>query len=501
MNEDGRITIVGLGPGAIGDLTVEARDLLDRAPEVWLRTARHPTVEALALGARQRSFDDLYETRPTFDAVYEAIAGRVVELAARPEGVVYAVPGHPLVGEATVRRILALARAAGIQPRIVAGLSFVEPVLAVLGVDALDPGLQIADALAPAVTPDRPALFAQVHSRSVASTVKLALLELYPPDHEVVLVRAAGVGGAQQATTLVLAELDREDRFDHLASLYVPALLPERNTRTFDGFRAIIARLRAPDGCPWDRKQTHRSLARHLLEETYETIEALDAEDPVALEEELGDLLLQVFLQAQIAEDEGEFTATDVVGGIAAKIIRRHPHVFGETTVGSADEVVVNWQLLKERERAATGGGGLLDGVPAVLPALALSQSLQSRAASVGFDWPDLAGVRAKVIEELDELERAEGDERRDEFGDLLFSLVNHARHLGIEAEEALRLTARRFRARFEVMERLAGERGLALRAMPLDGLDALWDEAKRVEAAGPETVGRPRTFEPASED
>lgn len=480
MTAQSRLTIVGLGPGNPAQLTIEARQVLAEAPEVWFRTLRHPTVEGLPVKLH-RSFDDLYETLESFEAVYKAIIERCSELAARPEGLVYAVPGDPMVAEATVRGLLARARDRGARPRIVHGVSFVEPVLGALGVDPLAEGLQIVDALSPAVAPDRPALFAQVHDERVATGLKLALLSLYPAEHEVTVVRDAGRDSAS-VERVPLEDLDRISGFDHLTTVFVPALALVDNVRTYDGFRAIIARLRAPDGCPWDRKQTHASLRKHLLEESYEALTALDDDDVVSLEEELGDILLQIFLHAQIGEEADEFDAADVVEGIARKIIRRHPHVFGDATVSSAEEVVQNWQALKDAEKAQRGIAreGLLDSVARALPALALSQTLQSRAAGVGFDWPDVEGVLEKVSEEVQEIGEAAPDERPSEFGDLLFSLVNYARHTGIDAEESLRLAAGRFRERFGLVEHLASQRGRELSGMTLAEMDALWDEAKR---------------------
>ncbi len=482
-----RITIVGLGPGNPEQLTVEARRVLADAPEVWFRTLRHPTLEDLEV-RDSRSFDDLYDSLDSFEAVYDAIVERCWGLSARDEGVVYAVPGDPMVAEATVRGLLARARAEGTAVRIVHGVSFIEPVLGALGVDPLAEGLQVADALSPVVSPERPTLFAQVHDQRVATGLKLALLALYPPEHEVTVVCDAGRASVS-VQRVAIDELDRLDGFDHLTTVFVPALGLIDNVRTFDGFRAIIARLRAPDGCPWDRQQTHSSLRKHLLEESYEALTALDDGDTVALEEELGDILLQIFLHARIGEEHGEFDAADVVEGISRKIIRRHPHVFGDVSVSSAEEVVQNWQALKDAEKAQRGveAGGLLDSVARALPALALSQTLQARAAGVGFDWPDAGGALEKVVEELGEIRHAPPSERPDEFGDLLFSLVNYARHTGIDAEESLRLAAGRFRDRFGLVEQLAGDQGRSLREMSIEEMDALWDEAKRILRASAE--------------
>jgi len=488
------LTIVGLGPGDPGLLTLAAREALARARLVILRTARHPGVEALPAGPVYRSCDDLYDTLPSFDAVYDAIVARVLEAARDGDGVAYAVPGDPLVAEATVPVLRARAVAAGLDVAIISGVSFLEPVLRALGVDPLDNGgLQLCDALAPAVDPARPALFAQVYNRRIASALKVALLDLYPPEHEAVLVSAAGVPGAERVVRLPLAEIDRTDLADHLSVLYVPALSVTENRRSFGGVRAIVHRLYAPGGCPWDRAQTHQTLKKHLLEETYEALQALDEDDPHALCEELGDVLLQILLHTEIADEAGEFGYGDLFEGLASKLIRRHPHVFGTATATSAEEVMANWQQLKAAERAqrAEEAGedapveSILAGVPRAMPALAYAQAVQDRAARAGFDWPDIAGVLEKVAEEAAELRRAETPEQRlDELGDLLFVLANLARWLGVDAEEAARRAGQKFYRRFSALEELARARGLALDSLSLADLDALWNEVKQGERA-----------------
>ena len=478
------ITIVGLGPGSAGDLTLEARRVLAEAPEIWLRTRIHPAVASLPSTPVLHDFDSYYEHETGFAEVYERICSDLERLAAS-EDIVYAVPGHPLVGEATVRRLLAQSQAGGPAVRIVAGLSFLEPVCVALGIDPLEGGLQIVDALSPHLELDRPALCAQVYARHVASGLKLALLDLYPPEHPVTVVTAAGVEGAQAIWTGPLAELDRGDRFDHLTSVYLPALQPELNRRTFAGLRGILHRLYAPGGCPWDRAQTHATLRPYLLEETYEALEALDSGDPHALAEELGDLLLQAGLHCEIAAESGEFDYGDVFEGITSKLIRRHPHVFGDVTVRNADDVAANWQVIKQAERSAADEPvrSILAGVPKSMPALAFGEAVQSRAAQIGFDWREMEGVVDKLIEEVAELRRATNQSERDEeFGDILFTLVNVARWLGINPEEALRRANQKFVRRFGAVEALARDRTVNMKEAGLDALDALWNEVKASE-------------------
>lgn len=479
------ITIVGLGPGHPAHLTLEAWQVLEQAAEVYLRTARHPTVSALPAHLAVHSFDFLYEQAADFAEVYEKIVEQVLALGQRPEGVVYAVPGHPLVGEATVQRVLKEARAQGLATCVVAGLSFIEPVLTALGLDALD-GLQVVDALDlaarhhPPFTPDLPALIGQLYGRDVASEVKLTLLNAYPAEHLVTLVRGAGTD-EERVRTLPLYEVDRVDDVDHLTTLYLP---PLPGVGGVEGFQDTIARLRAPGGCPWDREQTHRSLRTNLLEETYEALSAIDRDDMPALCEELGDLLLQIALHTQIAVEEGDFSLAEVVAGIDTKIKRRHPHVFGDVQVNGVSEVLHNWEEIKRAERADRDSTGaersMLDGVPAALPALARAQSLQRRAARMGFEWRDLEEVMNKVTEELAELQAATTAEARElELGDVLFVLASLARWLDVDAESALRATCDRFTQRFAAVEKLCRERGLEMGKLSLAEWEALWRETK----------------------
>jgi tetrapyrrole methylase family protein/MazG family protein len=251
------------------------------------------------------------------------------------------------------------------------------------------------------------------------------------------------------------------------------------NLDKFDTLVAIIARLRGPKGCPWDREQTHQSLRENLLSECYEVLEALDSGEPEKLREELGDLLLQIVLQAQIAADSGEFIIGDVIKGITSKIVRRHPHIFGSRKVKDAEEVMHNWEALKREEREA--GASTLASVPKGMPALAYALEIQRRVARVGFDWENLDGVIDKLVEEVKEYKAAPNQaEKSLEYGDLLFTLANIARREGLDPEAALREANNRFYQRFTYMEKLCHERGLSFDKLSFDEQNALWEEAKR---------------------
>ncbi len=309
------------------------------------------------------------------------------------------------------------------------------------------------------------------------------LRRLYPADHPV------GRFGLEAATSV--GDLTEQDLS---GPLFLGAVLPVEDLASPWGMPWISSRLREPDGCPWDREQTHASLRNHLLEEAYEVYDALGDGPTPELAGELGDLLLQVILHAQLAAEEGVFDLTDVWAAIASKIVRRHPHVFGEAEARTASDVNRQWERIKASERAeaaaAAAGetgtpepGSALDGISRSLPALAASQEMQERAANLGYDWPSIDGVLDKVREEVGELVEADDAEHRaEELGDLLFVLVNVGRKTGIEVEAALRAANDKFRRRFRHVEGAAAARGVALRELSFEDLDALWDAAKAHE-------------------
>lgn len=479
------ITILGLGPGNASQLTREAWEILNISDEIWLRTSQHPVVSAFPKNLEIHSFDDFYEAEERFESVYERIIAGVLELGQRPRGVVYAVPGHPFVAEATAPEIARRAKAAGVPVRIVQGLSFVEPVLTVLGLDLL-PQTSIVDALDlvaqhhPLFPPHAAALVTQLYSKHVAAEVKLTLMAQYADEFEVQLVHGASTE-AERVERLPLHAIDRSEHIGVLTALYVPAL---GEHTAFEEFQELIAHLRAPEGCPWDREQTHLSLRRNLIEEAYEVIDAIDAEDAAGMAEEFGDLLVQVVLHAQIASEAGEFRMSDVLHGVITKLIRRHPHVFGDVKLDDAEAVVANWEHLKADERKAKGETrGILDGVSAALPALSQAEAYTARAARAGFEWPNIEGVLGDVTEEIQEFREAEDSQQREnEFGDVLFALVNLARWLKIDPEAALRAANARFKQRFAYVEAGAQQQGRELKDMTLAEMDALWDESKKGE-------------------
>jgi tetrapyrrole methylase family protein/MazG family protein len=483
MAEKG-ITILGLGPGSADLLTRQAWQILEHSQEIYLRTSQHPAVNGLPPNLSLHSFDKLYDTAASFEELYETIVMQVLDLGRRPQGVIYAVPGHPMMAEATTLEIARRARQERIPLRIVEGLSFIEPCFSALQLDpfphtALVDALELAVWHVPPFPTNVPALITQIHSSAVASEVKLNLMSLYPDEHQVALIHAAGTSD-QLVESLPLYQIDRSEHIGLLTALYLP---PLDEGSSFEAFLEVVAHLRAPDGCPWDREQTHQSLRSDLLEETYEALAALDSEDPESMCEEFGDLILLILLHAQIASESGEFTIADVLHGIHTKIVNRHPHVFGDVQVKDEKSVLLNWERLKaqEREEKGTLESSLLDGVAPTLPALVRAQIYQKRAARMGFDWPAIAGVQAKVDEEMAEFRSAsDEDERAFEIGDLLFAVVNLARWFGIDAESALRAANDRFYKRFSYIETAARGQGRTVADYSLDQLEAFWQESKQ---------------------
>lgn len=473
MTSEIRIHVVGLGPGDPHHVTVETRALLASGMPILLRTRHHPSAAVLAPNATD--CDDLYSSGATFDEVYAGAVKRVLAMAAAAP-VIYAVPGHPLFAERSVSLLLQRAAAEDLRVKVYPAVSFVDLAASTLGLDLGD--IQVCDATSFRFDPQRPALVHQIYDRDTVTALKLQLLEVLPAEHRTTVLSALSTP-AEATRELALNELDHRP-FGYLDTLYIPAIPALNDLRRMDGLIHVVATLHAPGGCPWDREQTHLSLRPHLLEESYEALEAIDRDDAVALSEELGDVLLQVLMHAEVAARNETFVLADVVEHIAKKLIRRHPHVFGEGTASTADEVYQNWEQLKKAEKPRDS---ILDGVPQSLPALAASQSIQGRARRVGFDWPDIEGPLEKLREEIGEFARATGaTDRADEFGDILFVLVNIADHLGLDAEQALRGANAKFRRRFGDVEKLANARDLDLRDLDLAALDALWDEAKASE-------------------
>lgn len=477
------ITVVGLGPGDPSRITAETINAIASIDKRYVRTAKHPSAHVVQDAI---SFDHHYESGDSFDDVYKAIVKDLVVEAQKHSHILYAVPGSPLVLERTV----ALLRERNdVQITVLPAVSFLDEVWRALSIDPVDNSVRLIDGhtFATSAANDEGALLvAHTHANWVLSAIKLAGEDV-DPSTPVVLLHHLGLEDEQVVHT-TWSEIDRTLEADHLTSLFIPQLR-EPIGRELVAFHEFARVLR--EQCPWDKEQTHQSLVRYLIEETYEVVDALmhlNPDDPStddALIEELGDLLYQIEFHATIAEQEGRFTMTDVARNVREKLTRRHPHIFGHVVANSSGEVVTNWEEIKKAEKPERTGP--FDGIVEGAPSLTYAQKAQSKAKRIGFDWPSIDGPLDKIGEESLEVQRAIAEGNPDntfaEVGDLLFAVVNVARHLDIDAESALRAATQKFRTRVEAVNDLAQQQGRDLKDMSLAELDQLWDTVKKASS------------------
>jgi tetrapyrrole methylase family protein / MazG family protein len=485
-----RIVIVGLGFGDEQALPLGTIQCLEQSQQIWLRTAHHPVVAWMKKrGLSFQTFDAVYEAHTDFPAVYREVANRLLVLAQQSSSVVYAVPGHPMVAEKTVQLLLQDGPTQGITIQVGEGSSFLDIAFTRLQIDPIE-GFQLVDAhdIKPdQIHPRNHLLIGQVYDRWMASEVKLALMEIYPDQHRITVATALGVANLEQIKSFPIYQLDRQDDFTDLTSVYVPPIREEKCLYDrFDVLKEVIAKLRSPEGCPWDRQQTHESLRPYLIEEAYEFLEAVANQDGQAMADELGDVLLQVMLHSQIASEEGIFTISEVIAKLTEKMIRRHPHIFGNEKAETVEEVKQNWEEIKKRERGFERPVSLLEDIPRGLPALLKAYEQQKKAAQAGFDWEQREDVLQKVQEELQELFTAKtSEEQEEELGDVLFSIISLARFSQIHPEFALLHACQKFERRFHYIEQKALEHGKPLNVCTLTQMDVWWNEAKSLDKKG----------------
>ena len=484
MNE---ITVIGLGASDLDQLPLGIYKKLKSAEYLYVRTEQHPVLEELrAEGLSFTSFDAVYEQNDQFEGVYEEIVRQLLELA-KEHSILYAVPGHPLVAEQTVQLLIEAEKQEKVKIHIEGGQSFLDPIFGALRIDPIE-GFQLLDGTSfkrDDVQMNAHVLIGQVYDAFSASEVKLTLMDKYPDDYEVTIVTAAG-SSMESLTKVPLFELDRVMKLDNLTTLYVPPIQEKENRlKEWQTLRQIVAELRGPNGCPWDKEQTHTTLKKYAVEEVYELLQAIDEEDDDHIVEELGDVLLQVFLHAQIGEDNGYFSMEDVLNSIGDKMIRRHPHVFGNVKADSTEDVLRNWQQIKSEENRDSGDS-LLDGEMRADSSLLTSFNYQKKVAKVGFDWPDVSGAWEKFEEELDEwkTELAEGtkDSQVNELGDVLFTIVNLARFYKLSPEQAMIQANKKFKSRFQFIEKSVENGKGDFSHYTLEELDQYWKDAKKLE-------------------
>lgn len=481
-----KMKVIGLGAGDFEQLTIGAFRTLKNAEKLFLRTEEHPVVSRFQEeGIKYQSFDEIYEQYDQFSEVYEEIVERLLK-EAQDHSIVYAVPGDPLVAEKTVQLLLEKAPSYQIHVEIGSGQSFIDSLFTAVKKDPIE-GFQLLDGTdlhRRDINIRQHLLIGQVYDTFIASNVKLTLMEKYDDAYPVTIITAAG-SSDEKIQQVPLYEIDRQITLSNLTSLYVPPVTEFKHTfKEFATLREVIATLRGPNGCPWDRKQTHASLKKYLIEEVYELLAAIDDEDIDHMIEELGDVLLQVMLHAQIGEDDGLFTIDDVIEAISAKMVRRHPHVFGNTVVETVEEVVSNWEEIKKKEQSQhPNTTTILEQVEDGQPALMRAYELQKIAAKVGFDWERAEVAFEKVEEEMQEFLHALKNENKkkqtEEFGDFLFAMINVGRLAGIHPEEALIMTNKKFYDRFSYVEQKVQASNLPWSEFSLAELDNIWNEAK----------------------
>lgn len=479
----GKISIVGLGPGDYSLISQGALYALSSSSNVYLRTKKHPTVDQLKEKIQYTALDYFYEKEENFEEVYGQIAKFIVEKG-KTEDLVYAVPGHPRVAEKTVGIIESLCKENKVELEIIPSMSFVDAMYNYLGVDPAE-GFKLLDAFEleeSYIDTSTNTIITQIYDPFIASNVKLKLMEHYDDEQEVCIVVGAGIKDLESKTYVKLYELDRhQDLFSYLTSLYVPKS-EKKLYNTVHDLQNIMKKLRGPKGCEWDAKQTHESLKKYLIEEAYEVTQAIDNDDIDELIEELGDVLLQVIFHCQIGEEEGYFNLGDVSSSICNKLIHRHPHVFKNVDI-DMNKFDKTWEELKKEEKDEATVTEGLQRIPEFLPALTKAEKIQHKAALVGFDWDNIGDVCKKVEEEykelLDECKSRNIKYIKEELGDLLFSIVNLARFLQVDPEEALNLTSKKFIKRFKFIEDNVILMNKKLEDMTLEEMDKLWEKAK----------------------
>jgi tetrapyrrole methylase family protein/MazG family protein len=454
-------------------LTLAQQKALTGGKPLFLQTERHPSAQVLKeLHLNYVSMDDLFESAEDFDALNAHVAERLAQAGDS----VYLATGS--IQRSQLPAIQSAAERANLRVEVLPYIS-----AAVAAFPSREPAVSIsAHDLPEQIDPEQNCLVEEIDSRMAAGEAKLFLSE-FVPDEAAVFLASIGKDGSYQVREIKLCDLDRQKSYDATMVLYVPRTAYESRTRHgFDDVMRIVRRLRAPNGCPWDREQTHESLKNALLEESYELIDAIDENDDAHICEEMGDVLLQFALHAAIAEEQSAFTARDACTELVEKLIYRHPHVFGSIRVSGSDEVLKNWDALKMSQRNQTTQTEVLKSVPKSFPALLRSRKVQKKAADIGFDWENANQAFYKIAEETQELREAmdQNSHVEEEMGDLLFAVVNVARLLKLEPEFLLMQATDKFIHRFETMELLAKSRGTELRDLPFSEQDKLWDEAKK---------------------
>lgn len=475
------IEVIGLGAGDIDQLPLGIYKKIKQTTNLFVRTMDHPVIKGLEKeGIMFHSFDAYYEEEEQFEDVYINIVNTLLTEAEENE-VIYAVPGHPMLAEYTVQLLLAQAK---VEVNILGGHSYLDALFTTLQIDPIE-GFQFVDGTSfkrSELNYRQHLIFCQVYDAMIASHIKLTLLEDLPANYMVKVVIGAG-SSEEKIMTVPLKELDHSLEVNNLMTIYVPPAPKKLLHHTFAALREVIATLRGPEGCEWDKRQTHESLRPYAIEEVFELIDAIDAEDDEGMIEELGDVLLQVMLHSQIGEDVNYFSIDDVILGITNKMIHRHPHVFNDAD--SVEGPLKSWDELKNEEKDSEIES-VLENISESLPSLTKAYQLQANAAKVGFDWDDVNDMWLKLEEELAEVSVAIKQQNKTdieaELGDVIFVLANISRYYNIDPEIALNRTNKKFLSRFQHIEQRLLEQGKDITKTTLEEMDRYWDEAKGEE-------------------
>jgi tetrapyrrole methylase family protein/MazG family protein len=472
------IQIIGLGAGSVDDLTLKAHKALNENIPTFTRTDRHPIIKELKEKFDIKSFDDFFEKYETFDEVYEKITDNILELVEKHSIINYCTAGSPYYGDIVTKKLLNEYKDK-INIIIIDGMSFLDKCIKLSGFSDYK-SIKILDCLETdefSFDINSLNIITQVYDSEMASLLKLKLMEAYPDDSYILKIDVL----EENVNKMPLFMLDQEKNYGFSTYFCIlPIEISENTVYNVTNLCRIVKILRGPDGCPWDRKQTHESIRQHVIEEAYEVVDAIDNDDIDNLIEELGDLLFQVVFHAEIGSEDGYFNLNDIVTNLCNKMYTRHPHVFGEVKAGNVDEALESWETSKQKEKNLDTYTDNLKNVPKALSPLSRSYKIQKRAAEVGFDWPDVEGAILKIKEELfefiEEYNENNSKEMEEEFGDLLFALVNFARFQKINPDVALNKTINKFIKRFEYIETHSKK---DLKEMTLEEMDELWEKSK----------------------
>ncbi len=472
------IQIIGLGAGSEDELTVKAFKALNENIPTFARTERHPVVKKLKETIEIECFDNYFEKYETFDEVYEKITDNIIELVNKHGKINYCTAGSPYYGDIVIKKLIDEYKDE-INIIIIDGMSFLDKCIKLSDFSDYK-SIKILDCLESdefSFDINSFNIITQVYDFEMASQLKLKLMETYPDDAPILKIDVL----EENVKKMSLFMLDQEKKYGFSTYFCILPIEISKNTvYNVTNLCRVVKILRGADGCPWDMKQTHDSIRQHVIEEAYEVVDAIDNDDLDNLVEELGDLLFQVVFHAQIGSEDGYFNFVDVVTNVCEKMYSRHPHVFGSVKADNVDEALESWELSKQKEKNLSTYTDNLKNVPKALSPLSRSYKIQKRAAKVGFDWPDAEGAVLKIKEELfefiEEYDKNDSEKMEDEFGDLLFALVNLARFVKINPDIALNKTINKFITRFEYIETHSEK---DLKQMTLKEMDELWEESK----------------------